>query len=52
MTKAIDNLLVWMDFDRHELESDRTRGVLYMLVLIAFTFSAIFVPLAIIELMG
>ena len=52
MTKTIDNLLVWMDFDRHELESDRTRGVLYLLVMIALTFTAVFVPLALMEILG
>jgi len=52
MTKTIDNLLVKMDFDRHELESDRTRGFLYVLVGFAMMSTLIFVPLAFIEILG
>jgi hypothetical protein len=52
MTKTIDNLLVKLDFDRNELESDRTRSFLYLAVGFSLMSTLIFVPLALIEILG
>lgn len=47
MVKVIDNLLVKLEFDRKELEKDKSRAFLYAGIALCFTATVVFVPLAI-----
>jgi len=50
MTKTIDKILVKLDFDRKELESVRSRKVLYFGIGLSLLTLLIFLPLAILQI--
>lgn len=52
MIKAIDNMLVKLDFDRRDLESVRSRPYLYTGIALSLIFTTIFTILTVIELAG
>lgn len=47
MVKVIDNILVKLEFDRKELEKDKSRAFLYAGIGVCALASVIFFPLAI-----
>lgn len=51
MVNAIDKLLIKLDFDRDELIRDKSRHYLYAGIGILLLVNAIFIPLAIIEIL-
>jgi hypothetical protein len=52
MVNLIDNFLVKLDFNREELESVKTRHILYLGIAAVLLVNLIFVPLAFIEIAG
>lgn len=49
MVKVIDNILVKLEFDRKELEKDKSRPFLYAGIGLCLVVSLVFFPLAIAE---
>ena len=52
MIKAIDNILVKLDFDRQDLESVRSRPFLYVGIALSLLLCTVFIPLAFLEFTG